>query len=70
MFCVNEPFAHKLTLREEGQVELLGRRPTDLARVRLCQTAKETVNAILRADHSGAEEVRQLLAARTLLRGH
>ena len=32
-FCVNEPLAHGLALREEGQVELFrGRRPTDLAR--------------------------------------
>jgi hypothetical protein len=27
---VNEPFAHGLTLREEGQVELLGRRLNEL----------------------------------------
>src|SRR5262245_53171682 len=29
-------FAHGLTLREESQVELLGRRLTDLARVQAC----------------------------------
>src|SRR5262249_15563946 len=45
--CVSEPFAHGLTLREEGQVELLRRRPTDLLQVRLCQTATQIVNAIL-----------------------
>src|SRR5262245_41434049 len=33
-----------------GQVELLGRRPTDLARVRLWQTARESVNTILHAN--------------------
>ena len=35
--CVNESFAHGLTLREEGQMEFSGgRRPTDLARAPPC----------------------------------
>jgi hypothetical protein len=40
-------FRSWLTLREEGQVELLGETPNDLARARLWQTATETVNTIL-----------------------
>src|SRR4029077_7791638 len=40
-----------LTLREEGQVELLGRRPTDLARVQACQPPKDSVNLIFRRSH-------------------
>jgi hypothetical protein len=39
-------FRSRLTLRKEGQVELRGRRLTDLARVRLWQRATESVNAI------------------------
>jgi hypothetical protein len=29
--CVNEPFAHGLTLREEGQIEFLGKTPNGLS---------------------------------------
>jgi len=36
-----------LTLREAGQVELLGRRPTDLARVQSCALQTDSVNTIL-----------------------
>ena len=38
----------RVTLREEGQVELEGKRLTDLARVRLCQIRTDSVNYIYR----------------------
>ena len=43
MLC-ERTFQSRLTLREEGQVELLGRRLTDLARVAVCQTPRGNVN--------------------------
>jgi len=42
--CVNEPFDHGLTLREEGQVELMGRRLTDFAQLRACRKYERCVN--------------------------
>ena len=39
-----------LALREEGQVELLGRRLTDLARLRYCQPTTDSVNAFCEAN--------------------
>src|SRR5262249_51157792 len=36
----------RFTLREEGQVELLGRRPTDLARGQSCPSPTDNVNTI------------------------
>ena len=34
----------RAALRKEGQVELLGRRPTDLARVQGCRKVQQSVN--------------------------
>jgi hypothetical protein len=39
-------FRSRVTLREEGQVELLGTRLTNLARVQLCQPPPDNVNTI------------------------
>jgi hypothetical protein len=39
-------FRSRLTLREEGQVELLGRRLTDLARVQSCALRTDSVKTI------------------------
>ena len=39
-------FRSRFTLRKEGQVELFGRRLTDLARVPLCQPSHDNVNSI------------------------
>src|SRR5215475_4111596 len=33
-----------VSLRKEGQVELLGRRPTDLSRVQACRKSQHSVN--------------------------
>jgi len=49
------PFRSRPTLREEGQVELLGRRLTDLARVQLCQTATDNVNTIFQENRKRRE---------------
>jgi hypothetical protein len=44
-------------MREEGQVELLRlRRPTDLARARLWQTATDSVNTILQIAASSSRK--------------
>src|SRR5207244_2678371 len=45
--CANEP-SLAVTLREESQVELLGRRLTDLARAQLCPPGANSVNTIFR----------------------
>ena len=60
---MNEPFAHRFTLREEGQVELTGRPPTDLARVRYCETCRKAVNAIFRNEEAflAADRQRQMI---------
>ena len=39
-------FRWRFTLRQEGQVELFGRRLTDLARMLLCQASHDNVNSI------------------------
>jgi hypothetical protein len=66
--CVNEPFAHGLTLRKEGQVELLGRRLTDLARVRVWQTAVESVNTLLQIAGSTSRNAVSFSSVRTMKR--
>ena len=38
-------FRSRFTLREEGQVELLGRRPTDLTPMQWCPSQRDGVNA-------------------------
>ena len=47
--CASEPFAHGFTLREEGQVELLGETPNGLsasATLRNCENAVNTICAL------------------------
>ena len=59
----------RLTLREEGQVELLGRRLTDLAPARLWQAAIDSVNGIFANRRFELQERRQLFIIKLTANG-
>ena len=46
-------FRSRLTLREEGQVELLGEAPNELSAVQLCPSQIRSVNSIFQATPPG-----------------